>query len=222
MNEACGSQNKPKVVLQREVAKQKDIFGRHQNCNKYKMWQQARVLLLQMALPKSELSEDILPFLKHKPLKNDLTADGITLWWVPDLYNCCSGHMRHTQDIPLVKNWYLEHCPPNKVVKDQVLYQKLLNCFILNELRLWPEMAMTKKNLFRQLNVTKFFQTMKLDWVRWDFRSAGRSITCWTSWFIARCVTDIQKVFWLFTTICQNLNYLYSNYNMSLKLVKYF
>jgi len=27
------------------------------------------------------------------------------------------------------------------------------------------EKAMTKKNLFRQLKVTKFFQTTKLDWV---------------------------------------------------------
>jgi pre-mRNA-processing factor 8 len=25
--------------------------------------------------------------------------------------------MGHAQDIPLVKNWYLEHCPPNQVVK---------------------------------------------------------------------------------------------------------
>jgi len=30
-----------------------------------------------------ELSEDISPFLKHKPLKNDLTVDGNTLWWDP-------------------------------------------------------------------------------------------------------------------------------------------
>ena len=111
------------------------------------------------------LSGDILSFLEHKPLENDLTADGITLWWVPNPYNRHSGRMRRAQDIPLVKNWYLEHCPPNQVVKVRVSYQKLLKCFVLNELRSRPEKAMTKKNLFRQLKATKFFQTTKLDWV---------------------------------------------------------
>ena len=73
--------------------------------------------------------------------------------------------MRRAQDIPLVKNWYLEHCPPNQPVKVRVSYQKLLKCFVLNELRTRPEKAMAKKNLFRQLKATKFFQTTKLDWV---------------------------------------------------------
>ena len=112
-----------------------------------------------------ELSEDILPFLEHKPLENYLTADGIALWWAPDPYNHRSGCMKHAQDIPLVKNWYFEHCPPNHVVKVRASYQKLLKCFVLNEWRSRPEKAMTKKNLFRQLKGTKFFQTTKLDWV---------------------------------------------------------
>ena len=42
-----------------------------------------------------KLSEDILPFLEHRSLENDLTGDGIALWWVPDPYNRCSGCMRH-------------------------------------------------------------------------------------------------------------------------------
>ena len=36
-------------------------------------------------LPEVEL------FLADKPLENDLTAEGITLWWVPDPYNRRSG-----------------------------------------------------------------------------------------------------------------------------------
>ena len=112
-----------------------------------------------------ELPEDLSPFLEEKPLENDLTADGIALWWAPDPYNRRSGRMRRAQDVPLVKNWYLEHCPPNQAVKVRVSYQKLLKCFVLNELRSRPEKAMTKKNLFRQLKATKFFQTTKLDWV---------------------------------------------------------
>jgi pre-mRNA-processing factor 8 len=48
------------------------------------------------------------------------------------------------------------------IPSDRVSYQKLLKCF---NLKLPPEKAMTKENLFRQLKVTKFFQTTKLDWV---------------------------------------------------------
>lgn len=78
------------------------------------------------------------PFLADKDLENDLTADGIALWWAPELYGRRSGHMRRAQDIPLVKNWYLEHCPPNQPVKVRVSYQKLLKCFVLNVLRTRP------------------------------------------------------------------------------------
>ena len=105
------------------------------------------------------------PFLPDKDLENDLTADIAALWWAPEPYGRRSGHMRRAQDIPLVKNWYLEHCPPNQPAKVRVSYQKLLKCFVLNELRTRPEKAMSKKNLFRQLKATKFFQTTKLDWV---------------------------------------------------------
>ena len=112
-----------------------------------------------------ELPEVLAPFLEDKELENDLTADAIALWWAPDPYNRRSGHMRRAQDIPLVKNWYLEHCPPNQPVKVRVSYQKLLKCFVLNELKTKPEKAMTRKNLFRQLKSTKFFQTTNLDWV---------------------------------------------------------
>ncbi|THU98887.1 PROCN-domain-containing protein [Dendrothele bispora CBS 962.96] len=110
-----------------------------------------------------ELPEDVSPFLEDKDLENDLTAEGIALWWAPEPYSRRSGRMRRAQDIPLVKNWYLEHCPPNQAVKVRVSYQKLLKCYVLNELRTRPEKAMTKKNLFRQLKATKFFQTTKLD-----------------------------------------------------------
>jgi len=54
-------------------------------------------------------------------------------------------------DLPLVGNWCLEHCPPNQPVKVRVSYQKLLNYFVLNELKSKLEQAMTRKNLFRQL-----------------------------------------------------------------------
>ncbi|KAG6850059.1 hypothetical protein H0H93_001609, partial [Arthromyces matolae] len=150
-----------------------------------------------------ELPEDVTPFLEDHPLENELTADGIALWWAPEPYNRRSGRMRRAQDIPLVKNWYLEHCPPNQPVKVRVSYQKLLKCFVLNELKTRPEKAMSKKNLFRQLKATKFFQTTKLDWVE-----AGLQV-CRQGYNMLNLLIHRK-----------NLNYLHLDYNMNLKPVK--
>jgi pre-mRNA-processing factor 8 len=45
------------------------------------------------------LPSAIEPFLADKDLENDLTADGIALWWAPEPYGRRSGHMRRAQDI---------------------------------------------------------------------------------------------------------------------------
>ena len=64
-----------------------------------------------------ELPDEVAPFLEDKELENDLTADAIALWWAPNPYNRRSGRMRWVQDIPLVKNWYLEHSPQTNPLK---------------------------------------------------------------------------------------------------------
>ena len=46
-----------------------------------------------------------------------------------------------------------------------MLYQELLKYFMLNESRTQPENVLVKKNLFRQLKVTKFFQMTEFDCV---------------------------------------------------------
>lgn len=112
-----------------------------------------------------ELPEDIEPFFSGRELENDHTADAIALWWAPAPYQHRSGRMRRAEDIPLVKNWYLEHCPPNQPTKVRVSYQKLLKCFVLNELHRRPTKSVTKRDLFKQLKATKFFQTTRLDWM---------------------------------------------------------
>ncbi|PPQ67549.1 hypothetical protein CVT26_006850 [Gymnopilus dilepis] len=150
-----------------------------------------------------ELPEQVVPFLEDKDLENDLTADGIALWWAPDPYGRRSGRMRRAQDVPLVKNWYLEHCPPGQPVKVRVSYQKLLKCYVLNELHTRPEKAMSKKNLFRKLKATKFFQTTKLDWVE-----AGLQV-CRQGYNMLNLLIHRK-----------NLNYLHLDYNMNLKPVK--
>ena len=54
------------------------------------------------------------PFLAKEELESERTADAIALWWAPAPYNHRSSQMRRAEDVPLVKNWYLEHCPPNQ------------------------------------------------------------------------------------------------------------
>ncbi|KAF8757846.1 U5 snRNA binding [Rhizoctonia solani] len=150
-----------------------------------------------------ELPDEVEPFLTESSLENDYTADAIALWWAPAPYNTRSGRTRRAQDVPLVKNWYLEHCPPGQVTKVRVSYQKLLKCYVLNELKHRPPKAMTKKSLFRQLKATKFFQTTKLDWVE-----AGLQV-CRQGYNMLNLLIHRK-----------NLNYLHLDYNMNLKPVK--
>lgn len=112
-----------------------------------------------------ELPDDLEPFLTDEPIETDKTADALALYWAPYPYDKRSGRTRRAQDIPLVKPLYLEHCPPNQPVKVRVSYQKLLKLYVLNALKQKPPKAMGKRNLFKSLKNTKFFQTTQLDWV---------------------------------------------------------
>jgi pre-mRNA-processing factor 8 len=73
--------------------------------------------------------------------------------------------MVRAQDVPLVKQWYLEHCPPNQPVKVRVSYQKLLKKYVLNELHKKKPKAQQRQDLLRTLKQTKFFQQTTIDWV---------------------------------------------------------
>lgn len=112
-----------------------------------------------------ELPDRVEPFLSETPLYTDNTGNGIALVWAPRPFNLRSGHTRRAIDIPLVKDWFHEHCPPTHPVKVRVSYQKLLKCYVLNQLHRRPPKAMNKKYLFKILKATKFFQTTELDWV---------------------------------------------------------
>ena len=63
----------------------------------------------------------------------------------------------------------------NYPVKVRVSYQKLLKMYVLNKLHQRPPKAMKKKNLFRALRQTKFFQTTTLDWVEVGLQVGARS-----------------------------------------------
>lgn len=73
-----------------------------------------------------ELPDELEAFMQEKELSNENTADAIALYWAPYPYNMRSGRTRRAQDVPMIKNMYLEHCPPDSAVKIRVSYQKLV------------------------------------------------------------------------------------------------
>ncbi|KAL0906456.1 hypothetical protein M5K25_024951 [Dendrobium thyrsiflorum] len=149
------------------------------------------------------LPEGVEPLLQDTQLYTDTTAAGISLLFAPRPFNTRSGRMRRAEDIPLVSEWYKEHCPPSYPVKVRVSYQKLLKCYVLNELHHRPPKAQKKKHLFRSLQATKFFQSTELDWVE-----AGLQV----------CKQGYNMLNLLIHR--KNLNYLHLDYNFNLKPVK--
>ena len=149
------------------------------------------------------LPEGMAPFLEETALYTDNTAAGIALLWAPRPFNLRSGHTRRTVDVPLVNTWVHEHCPPSHPVKVRVSYQKLLKCYVLNELHRRKPKSLRKKFLFRTLKATKFFQSTELDWVE-----AGLQV-CRQGYNMLNLLIHRK-----------NLNYLHLDYNFNLKPVK--
>ncbi|KAI1337831.1 pre-mRNA processing splicing factor 8 [Xylariaceae sp. FL0016] len=150
-----------------------------------------------------ELPAGVEPFLADEELYNEDTASAIALWWSPFPFDRRSGRMVRAQDIPLVKQWYLEHCPPKQPVKVRVSYQKLLKTFVLNELHKKKPKALNRQNLLRSLKQTKFFQQTTIDWVE-----AGLQV----------CRQGFNMLNLLIHR--KNLTYLHLDYNFNLKPVK--
>jgi pre-mRNA-processing factor 8 len=143
------------------------------------------------------------PILDEEPLYTDKTASGIALYWAPTPFNKRSGRSRRAIDIPLVNQWFHEHCPPEYPVKVRVSYQKLLKCWVLNQLHTKPPKALNRKYLLKSLKATKFFQSTELDWVEVGLQVCRQGYNM-LNLLIHR----------------KNLNYLHLDYNFNLKPTK--
>ncbi|RAK75646.1 U4/U6-U5 snRNP complex subunit PRP8 [Aspergillus fijiensis CBS 313.89] len=150
-----------------------------------------------------ELPGDFEPFFGDDELYTPDTASAIALWWAPHPFNKRSGKMVRAQDVPLVKQWYLEHCPQGQPVKVRVSYQKLLKTYVLNELHKKRPKAQNKQDLLKTLKSTKFFQQTTIDWVE-----AGLQV----------CRQGFNMLNLLIHR--KNLTYLHLDYNFNLKPVK--
>ncbi|KFY11452.1 hypothetical protein V491_07203 [Pseudogymnoascus sp. VKM F-3775] len=149
------------------------------------------------------LPQEAEPFFADEELYTSETASAIALWWAPYPFDRRSGRMVRAQDVPLVKQWYLEHCPQGQPVKVRVSYQKLLKTFVLNELHKKKPKAQNKQNLMKSLKQTKFFQQTTIDWVE-----AGLQV----------CRQGFNMLNLLIHR--KNLTYLHLDYNFNLKPVK--
>ncbi|KXL45341.1 hypothetical protein M433DRAFT_154543 [Acidomyces richmondensis BFW] len=149
------------------------------------------------------LPEEVQPFMADEDLYNSDTASAIALWWAPYPFDRRSGRMVRAQDVPLVKQWYLEHVKEGQPVKVRVSYQKLLKTYVLNELHKRPAKAQNKQNLCRSLKSTKFFQQTTIDWVE-----AGLQV----------CRQGFNMLNLLIHR--KNLTYLHLDYNFNLKPIK--
>ncbi|KAJ5103300.1 hypothetical protein N7532_003829 [Penicillium argentinense] len=150
-----------------------------------------------------ELPGEVEPFFADEDLETDDTASAIVLWWAPHPFDKRSGKMVRAQDVPLVKQWYLEHCPEGQPVKVRVSYQKLLKTYVLNELHKKTPKAQNKQKLTKTLKTTKFFQQTTIDWVE-----AGLQV----------CRQGFNMLNLLIHR--KNLTYLHLDYNFNLKPVK--
>ncbi|KAL8646079.1 MAG: hypothetical protein Q9210_006332 [Variospora velana] len=149
------------------------------------------------------LPGEVEPFLADEELYTSETSSAIALWWAPFPFDRRSGRMVRAQDVPLVKQWYLEHCPQGQPVKVRVSYQKLLKSYVLNELHKKKPKAQNKQNLMKSLRSTKFFQQTTIDWVE-----AGLQV----------CRQGFNMLNLLIHR--KNLTYLHLDYNFNLKPVK--
>ncbi|KAH8700347.1 putative pre-mRNA splicing factor [Talaromyces proteolyticus] len=150
-----------------------------------------------------ELPGDLEALLADEELYNSETASAISLLWAPYPFDRRSGRMVRAQDVPLVKQWYLEHCPQGQPVKVRVSYQKLLKTYVLNELHKKKPKAHNKQDLLTTLKGTKFFQTTTIDWVE-----AGLQV----------CRQGFNMLNLLIHR--KNLTYLHLDYNFNLKPIK--
>ncbi|KAJ2783590.1 pre-mRNA-splicing factor 8 [Coemansia interrupta] len=149
------------------------------------------------------LPEDASAFLSDAPLETENTAGGLALFWAPHPFSARSGSTRRAVDVPLIKDWYLEHCPAGMPVKVRVSYQKLLKNYVLNSMHSTRPRAQRKKYLFRQFKATKFFQSTEIDWVE-----AGLQV-CRQGHNMLNLLIHRKR-----------LNYLHLDYNFNLKPVK--
>ena len=88
-------------------------------------------------------------FFADFPFFDEGTVSAIYLFSSPFPFDRRTGFTKRAQDVPLVKAWYKEHCPPGQPVKVRVSYQKLLKNHVYNSLKSKRPTSRRKKYLLK-------------------------------------------------------------------------
>ena len=160
-----------------------------------------------LALPTQHSSFRFTPLLHDEPLEIPLcTHQAISLLFAPFPFSQRTFRAKRPQDVPLIKSWFKEHCPPGQPVKVRVSYQKLLKGHVYTALKgtKKPHPSHKRHLLIAQLKkAKKFFQCTRLDWLE-----AGLQL-CRQGHNMLNLL--IQK---------KNVTYLHLDYNFNLKPTK--
>lgn len=149
------------------------------------------------------LPDGMTPLLSGASLFSETTTEGIALYNAPRPFNQRSGKTRRAFDVPIVNQWFRERCAKDLPVKVRVSYQKLLKCWVMNQLHNKPPKSMKRRDLIRSLHRTKFFQTTEEDWVEAGIQVVRQGYNA-LNLLIHR----------------RGLNYLHLDYNFNLKPMK--
>ncbi|CEP62605.1 U4/U6-U5 snRNP complex subunit PRP8 LALA0_S05e09362g [Lachancea lanzarotensis] len=98
-------------------------------------------------------------------LESPQTQDAVSLYHAPFPFNRRTGKTIRSQDVALIKRWFLQRPEHDLPIKVRVSYQKLLKNHVLNELTNSRSSGRGKKKLLKSLRNTKYFQQTTIDWV---------------------------------------------------------
>ncbi|CAH6720476.1 pre-mRNA-splicing factor 8 [[Candida] jaroonii] len=114
-----------------------------------------------------ELKDELKDELKPLPLEPKGSAGAVQLWWAPYPFDRTSNRTVRAQDVPLLKDWYLQRASPGQPLKVKISHQKLLKDYVLNELHTPKQKKVNRRkiSLLKSLKSTKYFQETTIDWV---------------------------------------------------------
>ena len=114
------------------------------------------------------IPEGVDAWFVEEDLSGEHTSAGIDLYWAPAPFDKRKGKTKRAYDVSLVGKWFQERCDRSLPVKVKVSYQKLLKGWTKHQLEKKKKKKVapkSKKNLFKTLRETKFFQETELDWL---------------------------------------------------------
>ncbi|QLQ77845.1 hypothetical protein HG537_0A00920 [Torulaspora globosa] len=141
------------------------VFYFHSSLNPIISEQNEKINIHKFYDDQISLPQELVPAMADEELVLPDSKDAFGLFFSPFPFNKNSGKMVRAQDVPLIKNWYLQHPDEEYPIKTRVSHQKLLKTYVLNELKAKNGTNTRKIKLLKDFRNTKYFQQTTIDWV---------------------------------------------------------